>query len=296
MKKTFQFYTLLVTLLFTACTSLDYIEKDYQKNVEKLQASQPYNSKTGDFQNRYMVEEEQASIICKYFKENAGLDLEALAASEKSTWEKSLELAVFVAKNVPHDNQKEWLDDRSAISLWEYSRRVKTGFNCRWHSILLSELLLSAGIKNRFITCLPQDLDDGDCHVVNIVWLPELNKWAMIDSDMVEFVTDDKGIPLSLAEMREEVIAGKPLNINVLPGFEDSWVARPSGLSYMQAYWAKNLYWFTAHSTIGFNLEGSNRTLPDTYTALVPPDFDCSKSYKNGYETSNEANFWDIEE
>ena len=64
MKKTFQFYTLLVTLLFTACTSLDYIEKDYQKNVEKLQASQPYNSKTGDFQNRYMVEEEQASIIC----------------------------------------------------------------------------------------------------------------------------------------------------------------------------------------------------------------------------------------
>ena len=254
MKKTFLLYSLLVTLFVTACSSLDYVVRDYQKNVEKLQTCQPYNSKTAEFLNRYMVEEEQAAIIRKYFKENAGLDLEALAASEKSTWEKTLELAVFVAKNVPHDNQKEWLEDRSAISLWEYSRRVKTGFNCRWHSILLSELLLAAGIKNCFITCLPQDLNDGDCHVVNLVWLPELNKWAMIDSDMVEFVIDDKGIPLSLAEMRKEIISGRTLNIRVLPGFEDYWVAQPAGLSYMQAYWAKNLYWFAAHSTIGFNV------------------------------------------
>ena len=299
MKKTVVFgilSSLVCGFVILSCASLDIIEKNKEANIAKLQACQPYNSKTADFQNKVMVEEEQAAIIRKYFKENAGLDLEALAASEKSTWEKALELAVFVAKNVPHDNQKEWLDDRSAISLWEYSRRIKTGFNCRWHSILLSELLLSAGIKNRFITCLPQDLNDGDCHVVNLIWLPELNKWAMIDSDMVEYVTDDEGTPLSLAEMREEVIAGCPLNINVLPGFEDYWVAKPSGISYMQAYWAKNLYWFTAHSTVGFNLEGSKRTLPDTYTALVPPGFDCSKSYKYGYETSNVNAFWNIQE
>ena len=294
MKKTVIYISLILSVILASCSSLGYIERDHQKNIEKLQTCAAYNSEPVNFEIKYMVDEEQAAKIRAYFKENAGLDLEELAASPVSTWEKAQELAVFVAKNIPHDNQKEMLKERNAISLWEYSRRIKSGFNCRWHSTLLSELMLAAGIKNRFITCLPEWKDDGDCHVVNIVWLPELNKWAMIDSDMVEFVTDVDGTPLSLAEMREEVIAGRPLNINVLPGFENYWVAKPSGIAYMQAYWAKNLYWFSAHSTYGFDLEG-NRTLPDTYTALIPPGYDCSQNYNNGYATSNEQAFWDIQ-
>ena len=293
MKKLFCLISLALTFLLTACTSSSYIEKNHQLNIQKLQTAAAYNSEPVNFEIKHMVDEKQAAKIRAYFKENADLDLDALAASQISTWEKAVELAVFVAKNVPHDNQKEWLDDRSAISLWEYSRRVPTGFNCRWHSILLSELMLSAGIKNRFITCLPEWKDDGDCHVVNQVWLPELNKWAMIDSDMVEYVTDDDGTPLSLFEMREEVITGRPLNINVLPGFEDYWVAKPAGISYMQAYWAKNLYWFAAHTTYGFNLEGTDRTLPDSYAALIPPGYDCSQNYSSGFATSNAAAFWE---
>ncbi|MBR6155007.1 MAG: hypothetical protein IKQ43_11290, partial [Treponema sp.] len=163
-----------------------------------------------------------------------------------------------------------------------------------WHSIILSELMLSAGIKNRFITCLPEDKDDGDCHVVNVVWLPELNKWAMIDSDMVEYVVDENEVPLSLSEMRDEIIAGRELNVRVLPGFEDSWVAQESGIKYMQAYWAKNLYWFAAHTTYGFNLEGTNRPSQDNYSALIPPGYDCSDSYNSGHSTSNKNAFWDI--
>lgn len=293
MKKRVLYISCLFLLLLTSCTSLNYVEKGHQKNIGKLQTCAAYNSEPVNFEIKMMVDEEQAARIRAYFKEKADLDLEALAASQISTWEKALQLAVFVAKNIPHDNQREMLNDRSAIPLWEYSRRIPTGFNCRWHSILLSELMLAAGIKNRFITCHPEWEDDGDCHVVNIVWLPELNKWAMIDSDMVEFVTDADGTPLSLAEMREEVIAGHTLNINVLPGFEDYWVAQPSGISYMQAYWAKNLYWFSAHTTYGFNLEAEERTLPDSYPALIPPGYDCSKNYRSGHATSNAQAFWD---
>ena len=101
---------------------------------------------------------------------------------------------------------------------------------------------------------------------------------------------------LSLFEMREYIRSDRAFEFHTLPGFENTEKGTEERKEFLKCYWAKNLYWFTAHSTIGFNLEGSNRTLPDTYTALVPPDFDCSKSYKNGYETSNEANFWDIEE
>ena len=294
MKRIVQFVICILVLLCTACSSLDYVEKDKTQNIVKLQTCADYNSGPVNFEIKNLVDEKQSAMIRKYFKENAGLNLDALASSNKSTWEKAVELAVFVAKNIPHDNQKEWLDDRCAIPLWEYSRRVTTGFNCRWHSIILSELMLSAGIKNRFITCLPEDKDDGDCHVVNVVWLPELNKWAMIDSDMVEYVVDEDEVPLSLTEMRDEIIEGRELNVRVLPGFEDSWVAQESGIRYMQAYWAKNLYWFAAHITYGFNLEGTNRPSQDNYSALIPPGYDCSTMYDKGHETSNKNAFWDI--
>ena len=281
----------ILAAVFISCVNTTYIERDYSKNIEKLKTCKPYTEEPVLFEFKELVDPNQAAIIRSYFKENAGLELEALAASSKTTWEKTVELACFVAKNVPHDNQKEWIDDRSAISLWEYSRRVPTGFNCRWHSILLSELLLAAGIKNRFITCLPQNKKDGDCHVVNLVWLPELSKWAMIDSDMMEYVTDKEGIPLSLEEMRRNVINGQLLNICVLPGFEDSWVAADSGIKYMQAYWTKNLYCFCSHTTYGFGLEGE-KTLPDSYVALVPPGYDCSH-LSAAEVTSNDSAFWD---
>ncbi len=285
------FAATLISLLFVSCASTDYIEENYDANVQKLVSCAPYTDEPVEFTSEYLVDEVRAAEIREYFKANAGLDLDALAASEKTTWEKAVELAVFVAKNIPHNNQKEWLQERNAITLWEYSRRFPSGFNCRWHSTILSELMLSIGIKNRFITCLPEDKDDGDCHVVNIVWLPENEQWAMIDSDMVEYVTGEGGKLLSLAEMREYVIAGKPFTVNVLPGFENSWVAAESGLKYMQAYWAKNLYWFALHSTYGFDLEGT-RTLPDTYVCLVPPGYDCSDSSNGSVVTTNAVAFW----
>ena len=91
---------------------------------------------------------------------------------------------------------------RDAITLWEYTKNIEPAFNCRLHSILTYELLQAAGIEARFITCMPEDSQDNDCHVVNHVWLPELNKWAMLDSDMGgNWASDSTGMPLSLLEM-----------------------------------------------------------------------------------------------
>ena len=276
MKKTLYHIVIAALVLVCAsCASTGYVEKNHSKNVELLKTCEPYVAGTESVQKEYLVDEQRALEIRQYFKTNAGLDLDALAASDKSTWEKAVELAVFVAKNIPHDNQKKFLKERNAVTLWEYSRQVPTGFNCRWHSTLLSELLLSIGIRNSFVTCLPYDKNDGDCHVVNIVWLPELEKWAMIDSDMTEYVTGVEGLPLSLEEMREYIQKDIPFTVNVLSGFEDSWVAKPSGLEYMQAYWAKNLYWFQTYMVYAFDLEyayDSNgaRVFGKYYVSLLP--------------------------
>ena len=278
------FYNFLIAafvLACVSCASMDYVEKDFSKNVELLKSCEPYASGTEPFTKEYLVDEVHARELREYFKQNAGFDLDALAASEKSTWEKALELAVFVANNIPHDNQKEMLQDRNAITLWEYSRRVPTGFNCRWHATILSELLLSIGIRNSFVTCLPYDETDNDCHVVNIVWLPELEKWAMIDCDMTEYVTGEGGVPLSLQEMREYIQNDKAFTVNVLPGFEDCWVAKPSGIKYMNAYWAKNLYEFALYKVYAFDLEyardaDGTRTYYKNYIYLAPGGDDKS--------------------
>ena len=285
-------------ILLASCASTDYVENDYEKNVELLKTAAPYTTDaTQNLQKEYLVDQTRAALIREYFKTNTSLDLDAIAASQKSTWEKALEVAVFVAKNIPHNNQKESLVERNAITLWEYSRRNKNGFNCRWHATILSELLLSIGIRNSFVTCLPYDKDDGDCHVVNIVWLPELNKWAMLDCDFTQYVTNSDGTPLSLQEMREYIQSGKDFTVNILPGFEDSWVAKPSGLKYLKAYWAKNLYWFALYTVYAFDLEGKRksdgtRQYQNYYTCLVPPDYDCSDVNSGSVITSAADAFW----
>ena len=297
-KTSFKVIIAAFVILLASCASTDYVENDYEKNVELLKTAAPYTTDTTkNFQKEYLVDQTRAAQIREYFKTNTSLDLDAIATSQKSTWEKALDVAVFVAKNIPHNNQKEMLVERNAITLWEYSRRNKNGFNCRWHATILSELLLSIGIRNSFVTCLPYDKDDGDCHVVNIVWLPELNKWAMLDCDFTQYITGDNNIPLSLQEMREYIQSGKNFTVNILPGFEASWVAKPSGKEYLQAYWAKNLYWFALYTVYAFDLEGAltpegTRTYSSTYTCLVPPDYDCSYLYKGEHRTSDAQAFW----
>ena len=270
-----------------------YVVEYYKVNAEKLKNAAPFTTGPADFEITENIDPDRAAEIRAYFKKNAGLDLDALAACEKTTWDKAMELALFVAKTIPHDNQTVGLDKRNAISLWEYSKQVPTGFNCRWHSILLSELLLSIDIKNRFITCIPEDSKDTDCHVVNIVWLPELEKWAMIDSDMTEYVTDRQGTPLSLEEMRNAIKEDEKFTVNVFEGFENSWVNTDWGLEYMQAYWAKNLYWFAAYTLYSFNLESDDDLRNNYYICLAPPGYDCSQTYEDVKVTTNAKAFWD---
>lgn len=85
---------------------------------------------------------------------------------------------------------------------------------------------------NRFVTCLPADSLDSDCHVVNQIWLPEIQKWAMLDSDMRAWAEDENGMPLSLAEMRERYINGQEIMYRPLLDSEKNF-------NYYKMYWAK---------------------------------------------------------
>lgn len=254
----------------------------YDEMVKLLREAGRYKADTANVEINYVPDIKRAEEIMEYFC------LDSLYDTCASTWEKTLAIGKFVATNIPHDNQKEYPEYVNAIGLWEYTKTVAPAFNCRLHSILNYELLTAAGIKARYITCLPYDRNDNDCHVVNEVWLPETGKWVMIDTDMKRYVTDRKGNLLSLAEIREHFINDK--KVVVYHNFDDP----SSKISYYHAYMAKNTYWFCRWGDLGFYQE-DRKTFPESklrsrYYALVPEGFETFSGKE--ITTHDPEQFW----
>ena len=254
----------------------------YDKMVQLLREAGPYKADTADVKINYVPDSKRAEEILDYFC------LDTLYDACASTWEKTLAIGKFVANNIPHDNQKEYPKYVNAIGLWEYTKTVAPAFNCRLHSILNFELLTAAGIKARYITCLPYDRNDNDCHVVNEVWLPEIGKWVMIDTDMKRYVTDKKGNLLSLAEVREHFINDE--EVVVYHDFDNP----SSKISYYHGYMAKNTYWFCCWGDLGFYQEDyttfSESELRSRYYALIPEGFETFSGKE--ITTHDPEQFW----
>ena len=254
----------------------------YDERVKLLRKAGCYKADTAEVRINHVPDIKRAEEIMDYFC------LDTLYDASASTWEKTLAIGKFVASNIPHDNQKEYPKYVNAIGLWDYTKTVAPAFNCRLHSILNYELLTAAGIKARYITCLPYDRNDNDCHVVNEVWLPEIGKWVMIDTDMKSYVTDRKGNMLSLAEIREHFINDK--KVVVYHDFD-----KPSSkISYYHAYMAKNTYWFCCWGDLGFYQEDYT-TFPESklrsrYYALIPEGFETFSGKE--ITTHDPEQFW----
>lgn len=249
----------------------------YEERLATLRAAGPYAPDTrADIRFRYAQDSLKADSIYRYFR------LDTLISSEATTWKNAVVLAGFVARNIPHANSSKIPSEKSnAIGLWEYHLRENPALNCRYHSILLHELLLAAGITNRVMVCSPADSTDKDCHVVNIVWLPRRQKWAMIDSDQGAYVTNADSIPLSLEEMRQYALAGKPMTNHFLkPEMKRS--------NYL-SYWTKNLYWFSCLEVAGYDKEVEQ---DGRYINLLPEGFKGFKLRDSSLSITDPAVFW----
>lgn len=262
------------------------LEEQLTENVELLKQSS-FNADTVQYQFAVVSDLARAQEIKDYFK------LDTLYSPDATTWEKAVAISRFVADNIPHDEPDSVPDHSNAIDLWKYTKEVNPGFNCRMHAILNYELMQAAGLMARYVTCLPQDENDVDCHVVNEVWLPELGKWAFIDSDMGgHYCTDIEGTPLSLLEMREKYAANEQMMM--YPGFEDA----STDIDYYYCYMAKNTYWFSCWETLHFfqedDLDAKIQNLePQRYILIVPVGFaPFDYSNRKSAITTDASRFW----
>ena len=259
-----------------------YYEARLDKFVDRLRKSGPFEKDAISFEMTIIQDSVRAKEIRDYFQ------LDTLYAADADTWTKALSIGKFVASNIPHANQHIQPEHRNAIDLWEYTRNIEPAFNCRLHSILTFELMLAAGLDARYVTCLPKK-DDDECHVMNEVWLPELSKWAMIDTDMDgNYASDLDGTPLSLREIREHYISGEAMQYH--PEFKNATTEANNHYAYM----AKNTYWFRCAETVSYYQEdGQNRMREAGPTInLVPPGFKPFVDDDNCVTTSNADVFW----
>ena len=215
---------------------------------------------------------------------------------------KIINLMHWVHNLIPHDGTHDNPVVKNALNMITECKKEKKGLNCRGLATVLNECYLAMGIRSRFVTCMPRDSVFTDCHVINMVWTDELNKWLWMDPTNDAWVMNEKGGLLGISEVRERLINGKPLILNP----DANWNHRSSAVKeeYLFNYMAKNLYRFECPVRSEYDTETSSNGKKIDYVELLPLDGLNQlprKSEQTGktsgikftnYKTNNPSLFW----
>lgn len=181
---------------------------------------------------------------------------------------------------------------RDLIDLYNACKAQKRGLNCRGLAMVLNQCYLAMGIPARFLTCESRLYkQDGDCHVINMVWSRQLKKWIWMDPSFAAYVTDENGLLLHPGEVRERLISNRPLILNADANWNHENLQTKE--DYLENYMAKNLYLLSAHSINSYNTE-VGKDPGDKYIYLAPTGFESISTFP-GY-TNDDAYFWQAPE
>ena len=257
--------------------------KDRQP-LSVLKKSAPYAQDTVKMDTPFRYESKDSkclSVVREYFK----LDSVAGQGDELS---KIINLLHFAHDNMRHDGGNRAFAEMDAIDLYNYCKTTGKGINCRQLAISLCEMYLSMGIPARYVTCMPVDPLDYECHVINTVWSSQLQKWLYIDPTMDAWVTDEDGTMLSIAEVRERLIKDQPLVLCETANWNHE--SQQTKEYYLGYYMAKNLYYFVCKKYSRFNPESDYRPNPaEEDIRLIPVGF-VNDNWK--CDTTNDPDFF----
>lgn len=233
----------------------------------------------------------------KKLREEYKLDSIAGNGDEMS---KILNLMYWLHDLVRHDGSSYNPTPQNARNIIKVCAEENRGVNCRMLATALNECYLAMGIKSRFVTCMPKEAQFDDCHVINAVYSKELGKWVWIDPSFAAYVKDEKGNFLSIQEVRERLVDGRPLILN-----EDAnWNHRNKQTKeyYLEYYMAKNLYRLECPATSKYDTETWRDKDERIYVELLPLDGLVQTPQKNintngnrtwiHYKTNNPDLFW----
>jgi hypothetical protein len=234
-----------------------------------------------------------------------GLKLDSIAGTGNEI-SRMLNLLHWIHYLVPHDGEHGNPPVMNAMSMVRVCKTEHRGLNCRGLATVLNECYLALGFRSRFITCMPKDSVFNDCHVINMVYSQDHKKWIWIDPTNDAYVMNEKGELLSVEEVRERLIMGKPLLLNP----EANWNRKSSATKedYLYNYMAKNLYRIECPLLSEYDTETPAKGKKIVYVELLPLDAfnqEPRKSEHTGsksgltfinYKTNNPDFFWAMPE
>jgi len=229
------------------------------------------------------AEQQNLREVKRYFN----LDSVAGNGNEVS---KIINIMLYVTKSIKYDGSNWALCEFDAIDFYNYYKATGKGINCRHKAMTLNEMYLAMGFKSRYVTCMPKDRKDTDCHVINCVYSETLKKWLWMDASHGIYVMDENNNMLSIVEVRDRLKNNLPLKLNKETVRTKEW--------YLDYYMAKNLYWIQCTNISKFNTESRYRTAEKDlqYISLVPSGFDEAQNnyLKGNIITNDPAYFWQL--
>ena len=162
--------------------------------------------------------------------------------------------------------------------------------NCFMHAVVSNEIYLSMGFPSRMVRCMPVDLEYSDCHCVTEVYSREYGKWVVLDAANRAYYLGREMIPLNLFEIRETLMAGKPLYVPMMPRSQSQGLFR---------YLSKNLVRFETDRVSRYGAENwtGERTLLHFQSKNFPisdkvAEFPERNRSIRHLHTSNPSLFW----
>ena len=246
----------------TAYTQIKY-ELAY---LEKLKMAKTYQIETEIEVPTFTYQDAKDPNLVS-LRKNYNLDSIAGTGNEIS---QILNLLHWIHDLVPHNGTINNPTITNAQSMLNLCQSTQRGLNCRGLAITLNECYLAMGFKSRFVTCMPKDSIFQDCHIINMVYSNDLQKWIWVDPTHDAYIMDEKGELLGLEEVREKLINDEMVILNP----DANWNNKSSTLkeNYLMNYMAKNLYRFSCVRHSQYDIETAQKGKLLEYIELIPLD------------------------
>lgn len=234
--------------------------------LEILKKAEAYNYSDNRFIPKFRYQSKDNANLKKI---RIDLNLDSIAGNG-SELSQIFNLMHWVHNIVKHDGKSDNPTIKNAIDLIKTCKVENRGVNCRMMATILNECYLSMGIKSRYITCMPRETEFDDCHVINMVYSKDLNKWIWIDPTFDAYVMDDKGNVLGIQEVRERLIKGQALILNADANWNKTSLQTKE--YYLEYYMAKNLFRLETPLVSEYNTETWEKGKEVDYVELLPLD------------------------
>jgi hypothetical protein len=116
-----------------------------------------------------------------------------------------------LAHHTPNPPKPERLD---ALHLIRLCTEEKRRLNCWLFATILNDVYLAVELASQIVHLNPPSEAPRESHVVTVVCLRDVGRWALMDPDMRAFAVDEQGVSIGVAEVRERLAGGLPLRIN----------------------------------------------------------------------------------